>query len=151
MTDARIHSSGAGRAGVVYPAVAGFTLIELVITIAVVGILMAIAITSYEFATIKTRRGAAQGCLLEAAQYMERYYTTNFKYTGAAIPACTTDVTPHYTIAFSGTPDATTYVMQATPVAGSRQESGDAKCGTLGINQTGTKTASGPAGVAGCW
>ncbi len=129
----------------------GFTLIELMVTIAIVGILAAIAIQSYEFATVKTRRGAAEGCLLEAAQYMERYYTTNMTYVDAAIPTCSTDVSPHYGIAFFGTPDAKSYILQATPVSGSRQETADAKCGTLGVNQAGTKTASGNSGVAGCW
>ncbi len=146
-----IGSINARRAVAGFKRSGGFTLIELMVTVAIVGILMAIAVSSYEFATVKTRRGAAEGCLLEAAQYMERYYTTNLTYTDATIPTCTTDVTPHYTVAFSGTPDAKTYTLLATPVAGSRQESADAKCAALGVNQAGTKTASGPAGVAGCW
>lgn len=129
----------------------GFTLIELLITIAIVAILATVAIESYEFATVKTRRGAAEGCLVEAAQYMERYYTTNMHYTDASIPTCSQDVTPHYTVAFSGTPDATTYTLLATPVSGSRQATADTKCGILGVNQAGAKTASGSAGVAGCW
>jgi type IV pilus assembly protein PilE len=129
----------------------GFTLLELMITVAIVAILVAIAVSSYEFAMVKTRRGAAEGCLMEAAQYMERYYTTNITYLGATVPRCSTDVTPHYTIALSGTPDARSYTILATPVSGSRQEKADTKCATLGVDQTGTKTASGPAGVAGCW
>lgn len=131
--------------------VRGFTLIELMITIAIIGILMAIAVESYDFAMVKTRRGAAKGCVVEAAQYMERYYTTNLTYANAVIPACSSDVTPHYGLAFAGTPDATTFVIQATPVAGSRQATADAKCGTLGVNQAGQKTVSGTATVAECW
>ena len=118
MTDVRMpfHPRRASTAG--RRRSAGFTLIELMVTVAIVGILMAIAIESYEFATVKTRRGAAEGCLLESAQYMERYYTTNLKYTDATLPTCSTDVSPHYTIAFSGTPDAKSYTVQATPVVG---------------------------------
>ena len=58
------------------------------IVVAIAGILMAIAVASYEFAVVKSRRSAAQGCLTEAAQYMERYYTTKLSYVDAAIPGC---------------------------------------------------------------
>ncbi|HEU5008531.1 MAG TPA: prepilin-type N-terminal cleavage/methylation domain-containing protein, partial [Jatrophihabitantaceae bacterium] len=51
----------------------GFTLIELMVALAVAAVLTAMAIAAYDFANVKTRRGAAKGCLLEAAQAMERY------------------------------------------------------------------------------
>src|SRR5687768_16263969 len=85
----------------------GFTLIELLVTCACVAILAAIAVTSYEFAVIKTRRGAAQACLTDSAQFMERWYTTRLTYAGAPNPSCGSEVGSHYAIVFSGTPDAT--------------------------------------------
>ena len=128
---------------------AGFTLLELMIVVGIVAILAAAAIAGYQYAIVKSRRGAAKGCLTEAAQYMERYYTTNFRYTGATLPACSADVAAAYAIGFAGTPDASTFTVQATPQGA--QASGDPSCGTLSIDQTGRRTASGSGGVAACW
>ena len=127
---------------------AGFTLLELMITVAIVAILAVVAITSYEFAVARTRRAAAKGCLTQSAQYMERYYTTNFTYAAASLPTCSSDVTPYYRVEFSGTPDAGTFAIQAVPL--NRQASTDSRCGTLSVNQVGTKSASGPDGAQ-CW
>ena len=121
----------------------GFTLIELMIVVAVIAILAVIAVSSYDFAVIKSRRGAAKGCVQEGEQYMERFYTTHLTYAGAVLPGCSSDVTPFYTVGFSGTPDTTTYTVQAIPTA--RQN--DGKCGTLSVNQAGAKTPT----TDGCW
>ena len=126
----------------------GFTLLELMITVAVVAILTVVAISSYEFAVVKTRRAAAKGCVTESAQYMERYYTTNFTYADATLPKCSSDVTPYYRVEFAGTPDASTFAIRAVPL--NRQARADTRCGTLSINQVGTKTASGSDGAL-CW
>lgn len=128
----------------------GFTLIELMITVAVIAILASIAMASYNFAVVKSRRSAAAGCLLERAQFMERFYTTRMTYQGAPAPAqCGADVSPHYTLAFSGTPNATTFVITATPQGS--QASADAKCGTLSINAQGVKGKTGTGSVDDCW
>jgi type IV pilus assembly protein PilE len=125
-------------------AAGGYTLIELMVTVAIVGILMAIAVASYDFATVKTRRSAAQGCLTEGAQYMERYYTLHFSYVGAVLPDCSADVSDFYAVGFSGTPDADSYAIQAVPNA--RQK--DSTCGTLSVDSAGTKGAN---NVDSCW
>ena len=52
---------------------AGFSLIELMVAVAIVAILVAVAVGSYDFAMVKTRRGVAKACLANGAQYMERY------------------------------------------------------------------------------
>jgi type IV pilus assembly protein PilE len=93
----------------------------------------------------KSRRSAAQGCAAEMAQFMERYYTTNMTYVGAAPPACSADVTDFYNVGFVAAPTAAAYTIQAVPVAGGPQ-AGD-QCGTMTINQVGAKAAAQPD----CW
>ena len=118
----------------------GFTLLELMITVAILAILSTIAYASYQDQVVKSRRAAATTCLQERAQFMERYYTTNLTYAGAPDPAsCGQDLDPFYTVAFNGTPGAKTYLIQATPTASQP----DGKCATLGINAQGVRSASG--------
>ena len=129
----------------------GFTLVELLIVVFIISVLSVIAYSSYQDSLVRTRRNAALACLLENSQFMERYYTTNLTYAGAPAPTCSAgrDVTDFYTVAFSAAPTATAFTLQATPTA--RQSTLDAKCGTLGINQTGTKTKSGTGTLDECW
>lgn len=127
----------------------GFTLIELMIVVIVIGILAAIAMTSYESSVIRTRRGAAKGCLLDSAQAMERYYTVNtakpLSYEDGPAPTCSVDVTKFYTVSFDGTPDATSFKVQA--VAKGRQATKDAACATLSIDHTGKQLPA----AGDCW
>ncbi len=125
----------------------GFTLIELMIVVAIIAILAAIAYPAYTQHMVKARRSAGASCLLEQAQFMERYYTTNMSYTGAALPGtpCTNELATHYSFAISAGPTATTYTVSATPQGA--QASNDTTCGTLSVNQAGAKTPT----TAGCW
>lgn len=138
----------------------GFTLIEVMIVVAVIAILAAVAYPSYQQSIAKTRRAAAQGCLVEMAQFMERFYTTNMRYdqTAAATPvavalpspACRADMTNFYTFSFpTGQPTQSTYTLQAVPQGA--QSTVDAKCGTLTLTQAGTKGKTGTASVGECW
>lgn len=136
----RAGSGAQGRAS-------GFTLIELVIAIAIVAILSVIAVASYNFAVVKTRRAAAEGCMMQGAQYMERYYTTKFTYVGAALPACESDVSDFYNVGLSAAA-AKSFTIQGAPISGKQD---DPKCGTLTITNTGTKGSSGSGSVEACW
>ncbi|MCC5796415.1 MAG: prepilin-type N-terminal cleavage/methylation domain-containing protein [Methylophaga sp.] len=121
----------------------GFTLIELLIAIAIVAIIVSIAYPSYLTQVQQTRRANAQADLVELAAYMQRFYTENFTYAGAALPYNTSPKSggqSFYNIAL-GNATATTYTLTATPQG---PQVGDS-CGNMTINQRGQGTP------ANCW
>ncbi len=132
---------------------AGFTLIEVMVVVAIIGILAALAYPSYSDQVVRSRRAAAAGCVQEAALFVERFRTTNMTYAGAeaALPACSTDVTAFYTLAAVTT--ATTFTVTATPIAGGPQALKDGLCLALSINQRGVRSVSGSASATpvDCW
>ena len=141
----------------------GFTLIELMIAVVVIGILSAIAIPSYRSYVQKAERTAAKGVMLNISQTEERYYTNNGTYAAvAAAPVATTSgfqnysgssvATMKYSIAVTAGSIANTsaaltdaYTITGTPVTT------DALCGILQLDSTGAKAASGTGGIAQCW
>ncbi|MEY2151542.1 type IV pilin protein [Rhodanobacter sp. 115] len=130
----------------------GFSLIELMIVVAIIAILAAIAYPSYTSHITKTHRVAAEACLSEVANYMERYYTTTLSYKGATMPAldCRSaqQTGANYSYAFSpAAPSSSAYTAQATPI--NAQLTRDTKCGTLSLDQSGTRSAS--TGDVTCW
>ena len=139
------HRAGRGRVNA-----RGFTLIELVITVAIVAILATIALASYEFAVTKSRRAAAATCLQERAQFAERFYTTNMTYLGLPDPEECQDLDNFYDVSLVAAATATAYQMQAVPIGS--QLANDTKCGTLAINQQGVRSEGGSAATADeCW
>lgn len=136
----------------------GFTLIELMIAVAIVGILAAIAYPSYQEHVLKSWRANGASCLLELANRMERRYTGSSSYAAPASPdplldsgcAAEGDMPNRYDFAYEGTPDASTFEIRAAPQGAQTSD----KCGTLTINSWGRKNVVGAASgydAATCW
>ncbi len=132
----------------------GFSLIELMVSVAIIGILAAVALPSYQNYVMQSNRAVAKAILLENAQFMEQLYTENSRYNpGGAAPALPLAQSPRpggggaiqYNINVA-TPTPNTFTLQAVP-AGSM--AGDV-CGTLTLTNTGVQGASGGT-VAQCW
>ncbi len=136
----------------------GMTLIELMIVVAIIGILASIAYPSYQEYVRRGQRSEARAQLMEAAQFMERNFTMNNSYAGVGAAQLNTaglDQSPKLPQAavYNIVPVTAlaTYTLTAVPVGGGMM-AGD-RCGTLRINQTGAQDVTGgaTATAAECW
>ncbi len=140
----------------------GFTLLELMIVVAIVGIIAAIAYPSYQRQLQDTRRADCSGALVGLGNAMERFYSVNGSYLGAAAGGANTGApavfstscpidgnTATYNITIQAA-TTSTYTLNAAPTGVQT----DDKCGTLSYSNTGVKGVVGAdAGVTwqGCW
>jgi type IV pilus assembly protein PilE len=133
----------------------GFSLIELMIVIVILGVLMAIAIPNYNGYLERTRRTDARGALLEVASAQERIYFERNQYTSALADVWNyqedgayVSNEGHYVLSVVLTDDDTNR-FTATATAQNKQ-TGDEDCATFSIDETGLKAATGD-DPSGCW
>ena len=118
----------------------GFTLVELMVAVVIIGILASIVVPSYQDFLRKGRRAAAQAVLMDVAQKQQQYlldarsYAADLSTLNISVPA---DVTKYYTITLAvGDGAPPTFTATATPNSGTDQASDP----TLTIDNTGKKT-----------
>lgn len=139
--------------------VSGFSLIEVMIVVAIIAIITAIALPSYQNSVTKSRRAEAKSMLLQAAQKQEQAYSENSTYAteilteepngGVAanqivLPA--TSESGFYTLGINGA-DGTLYTFTATPIG----SFSDPVCNAFELNNFGAKTITGTGRVDECW
>lgn len=123
---------------------AGFSLIELAIAVAVVGVLASIAYPSYRNLIDASRRTDATSALLDGAQRLERCFTRTNRYDTCALSAASP--ARHYRITAQLQPSA--YSLVATPFG--MQQRDASRCASLAIDHRGEKSATGTLGSR-CW
>jgi type IV pilus assembly protein PilE len=157
------------------PRPAGFTLVELMVVVAIATILFAVAVPSYMTYVRQSRRTEARTAVLDLAGREERFFSTNgatytnapanLGYTGAAFPVTIGSGYYQLTVCVAASatcvanlnmpnpPAAPSYTVVATPVAGQSQAN-DTQCGAFAVDSIGQQYATTSAGAnntAYCW
>lgn len=138
------------------PRHSGFTLIETMIAVAIVGILAAIAVNSYSSYVRRTNRTDATRTMMQDAQSLQRCYSQNFTYL-PAVPCATTAGTAnspsgYYSVTITIPATATSYTITATPIAAPQTK--DTQCASFTLTSSGAQSALNSGGTdatKACW
>jgi type IV pilus assembly protein PilE len=133
----------------------GFTLVELLVAVAVIGILSAIAYPSYRDSVRKAHRTDAKQALLDLGQRMERLYTEGNRFSVASLGSGTGDISAatspegYYSLSFSNL-EVSAYTAKATRTSKGGQNTDP--CGEFTLSHTGQKGVTGGSlNAAECW
>jgi len=131
----------------------GFTLIELMIAVAILAIIMTVAIPSYRQWVLQSGRAEAKTLLMQSAQTLERCFTRFSAYNNGncALQSGDTELSENDKYQVTVTTTATTFDLTAAPQGG---QANDTECGNFTLDETGQRGAKGgtvPAIVAECW
>ncbi len=127
----------------------GFTLLEMITVLAIIGLLVTVSYPLYLHHILKTRRSSAQVALLQLASGLEQYRSIHNTYQGATLMDAGLDPyteNKYYQIGIKTLSDAS-YLLETTPLGKQTEDS----CGTLGLDHLGNKSVSGSARVEECW
>ena len=139
----------------------GFSLVELMVVLAIAGILAAVALPSYQNSVKKSARTAARGVLFDVVSRQEQYFLNNKSYAttlaalglpaayyvdNTAKPVIATSSDRVYAITLANT-SATAFDAVATP----QLEQASDSCGNFTLKSDGTQSASGALGASECW
>lgn len=125
----------------------GFTLLELLIALAIIAILATIAIPSYEEQLLQGRRSDATTALTIFSQRVERHFLESGSYSGASTALYRENSTEgHYLLSI--TISGSSYQLQATPVG---IQSADSLCGGYTLNEKGERGITGSGTLSECW
>lgn len=139
----------ANRATKIHSDCLGFTLVELLIVVGIVGILAKFALPSYQSYIRQSVRAQGQACLAQIGQAMERRRTTALNYTGA-MPAepCIREGSLNSNYTITADIAATTYTITAKAIGNQVNDN----CGNLSLNNLGEKLAvKDGTPKTGCW
>lgn len=124
--------------------VQGFTLIELMVSVAIVSIVAMVAYPNYVQHLQHGRRAQAQSAMMLATQHLHRFHAARGHYGGATLPPAYAQ-SEGYTLALRVGEDLQSFSVEATP------DTPDERCGVLRLQDTGAKSQSGSGSVAACW
>lgn len=129
---------------------AGFTLLEMMIVLAIIGIITAVATPSYQRHVRSTQRAEAVAFMEDCATKMQRHFTQNMTWAGVSLstvcptpPASSSKLSANYTISLP-TATASAYTLSAAPQGSQASD----ECGTLSVTSAGGRSAT---GAGKCW
>ncbi len=125
----------------------GFTLVELLIVVTIVGILAMVAIPGFQDSMRKSRRSDGRIALLETAQRLERCYTQFGVYDDDDCDIASPADSPDGFYSVTVVRDPSTFTLSAAPQG---PQASDSACGTLSLDQLGERSASGD-DTGHCW